>query len=151
MDVSVAFNLKSIHYVYFESQNDRAKDPLILWLAGGPGCSGLLTMLQENGPFLISPGTERIALNDNAWNKKAGMLYLELPGGVGFSTVSRDESINDESVITEAIVALRLFLGRHTVLKKNDLYIAGSGYGATLAVKLSRAIIDANNDPASIY
>lgn len=93
--MSVAFNLKSIHYVYFESQNDHAKDPLVLWLTGGPGCSSLLAMLQENGPFLISPGTEHMALNENAWNKKAGLIYFELPAGVGFSTVSKDETIND--------------------------------------------------------
>lgn len=37
---------KSIHYVYFESQNNIAKDPIIVYLAGGPGCSGLVNMLQ---------------------------------------------------------------------------------------------------------
>ena len=47
--------------------------------------------------------------------------------------------------------ALRLFYTRHPNLKKNDIYIAGSGYGATIGTKLARAIIDANKDPASIY
>jgi hypothetical protein len=36
---------KDIHYVYLESQNDRDNDPLVLWVAGGPGCSGLYSML----------------------------------------------------------------------------------------------------------
>ena len=51
----------------------------------------------------------------------------------------------------EAVVALRLFYSRHSNLKKNSLYIAGSGYGANFAARLAREIIDANNDPASIY
>lgn len=42
--------------MYFESQNNVAKDPIVVWLAGGPGCSGLINMLQENGPFTITPG-----------------------------------------------------------------------------------------------
>lgn len=49
------------------------------------------------------------------------------------------------------MVALRLFLDRHSNLKKNDLYIAGSGYGAIFAAKFARDIIDANNDPASVF
>lgn len=108
-------------------------------------------MLQENGPFLITPGTEKIGLNPNAWNKRANLVYFELPAGVGFSTASKDESINDETTIYEAMVAIRLFLDRHKNLKKNELYIAGSGYGATFANKFAREIINANKDPASVY
>lgn len=44
-----------------------------------------MAMLQENGPLLITPGTERAVLNPNAWNKRAGLLYLEAPAGVGYS------------------------------------------------------------------
>ena len=66
------------------------------------------------------------------------MVYFELPAGVGYSTSSKDEKIDDETVMFEAMVALRLFLGRHSNLKKNNLFIAGSGYGANLAARLAR-------------
>lgn len=36
-------------------------------------------------------------------------------------------------------------------MKKNDLYISGSGYGAVFSAYLARAIIDRNKDPASIF
>jgi len=42
-------------------------------------------------------------------------------------------------------------LDRHNTLKKNDFYIAGSGYGAVFANYLARAIINRNNDAALIY
>lgn len=44
-----------------------------------------MAMLQENGPFIIAPGTDRAVLNPNAWNKRAGLVYFEAPAGVGYS------------------------------------------------------------------
>lgn len=74
-----------MHYVFFESQSDVSKDPLVLWLTGGPGCSSLLACFQENGPFIFPPGKHTFVINENAWNRKANLLYLEAPAGVGFS------------------------------------------------------------------
>jgi carboxypeptidase C (cathepsin A) len=42
---------KWLHYVFVESQNDPATDPLILWTNGGPACSSMIGFVSENGPF----------------------------------------------------------------------------------------------------
>jgi cathepsin A (carboxypeptidase C) len=47
---------KSLHYVFVESQDDPANDPVIFWFNGGPGCSSLLGFYTENGPFVIPDG-----------------------------------------------------------------------------------------------
>jgi hypothetical protein len=34
-------DVKSLHYVFVESQTNPAKDPLVFYFDGGPGCSSL--------------------------------------------------------------------------------------------------------------
>lgn len=45
----------------------------------------MMSMLQENGPFVYRPGSKQLELNDKAWNKNAGLVYFENPSGVGYS------------------------------------------------------------------
>jgi hypothetical protein len=75
---------KHIFYAYFESENDPVTDPVVLWTNGGPGCSGLLGLFTEQGPFFPQEdGT--LSPNEFSWNKVANMLFVEQPAGVGFS------------------------------------------------------------------
>lgn len=55
-------------------------------LNGGPGCSSLHGLIQENGPFVIK-GNDRFLTPDPkySWNKRYNVLYLEGPPGVGYS------------------------------------------------------------------
>ncbi len=53
----------NLFYWFFESRGTPDKDPLVVWLTGGPGCSSMLALLVENGPFLIPEGKTEPELN----------------------------------------------------------------------------------------
>lgn len=76
---------KAFFYMLYKSQSGQEVDPLILWLNGGPGCSSLIGMVSENGPFIFQPQTNKMVANPFAWNLNAHVIYLESPAGVGFS------------------------------------------------------------------
>merc|ERR1711871_1368165 len=48
-------NKTNEHYFYwvFESRSNPSTDPFIIWMTGGPGCYGMLALLNENGPCTI--------------------------------------------------------------------------------------------------
>lgn len=89
------FDTGKFHYVFFDSQRDPDNDPVVLWLNGGPGCSSLLGMVYENGPFVFEEGTSKFMINPYSWNLKANLLYITSPGGVGFSKSKRGPDADD--------------------------------------------------------
>lgn len=119
------FSMGQFHYILFDSQTDPANDPLVLWLNGGPGCSSLIGMIYENGPFTVIPNTTFTELNNYTWNMHANVLYLESPGGVGYSMGFRNNSNNDTTVAQDNYRALVDFFRKFPNLKKNDFYISG--------------------------
>lgn len=68
-------------------------------------------MTSENGPFLFEKGKTTMKLNPNSWNKKAHLLYLESPGGVGFSKSKVNEA-SDSNVKRDNYIALMKFFER---------------------------------------
>ncbi|VDL77077.1 unnamed protein product [Nippostrongylus brasiliensis] len=74
-----------LHYWFVESQNNPATDPVLLWLTGGPGCSGLSALLTEWGPFMVNADGATLSANPYSWNLNASILTLEAPAGVGYS------------------------------------------------------------------
>ncbi len=43
----------NLFYWFFPSQSQPTQDPLVLWMTGGPGCSGELALFFENGPYTV--------------------------------------------------------------------------------------------------
>jgi cathepsin A (carboxypeptidase C) len=66
---------KQIHYWLVESESDPANDPIVFWTNGGPGCSGLIGFMTEQGPF--RPDQDgNLNINPWRWNKIANMVFF---------------------------------------------------------------------------
>lgn len=53
------------------------------------------------------------------------MLYIESPGGVGFSHGLRHFNNTDETVAQDNLQALLAFFEKFPTMKKNDFYLSG--------------------------
>ncbi|KAF7659081.1 hypothetical protein LDENG_00003530, partial [Lucifuga dentata] len=127
-----------LHYWFVTSQRDPAKDPLVLWLNGGPGCSSLDGFLSENGPFHVNDDGKTLYENKFSWNKIANVLYLESPAGVGFS-YSDDQKYktDDDQVADDNYRALQSFFAKFPNFTHNEFFIFGESYGGIYAPTLS--------------
>lgn len=65
-----------LFYVLFDSRANVATDPLVLWLTGGPGCSSMFSLFQENGPYIINEKLN-LDINPYSWNNNANLLYVD--------------------------------------------------------------------------
>ncbi|KAL8927059.1 MAG: hypothetical protein Q9208_002605 [Pyrenodesmia sp. 3 TL-2023] len=68
LPISPAANeTRQLYFWFFPSSNPLASDEITIWLNGGPGCSSLEGLLQENGPFLWQYGTFAPVKNPWTW------------------------------------------------------------------------------------
>ena len=137
---------KKIHYMFLESQNDPANDPLVIWFTGGPGCSGLLALSEENGPTYFDEETKELKINDYSWNKKANMIYFEQPAGVGFSIAGKESDYkqNDETSGDDNLKALLDWFTKFPEYKNHKFYISGESYGGVYIPFLATNILKYN-------
>ena len=82
LPISSKFNeTRELYFWYFPSTNPLAGDEITIWLNGGPGCSSLEGLLQENGPFLWQYGTFAPVPNPWTWVNLTNMVWVEQPVG----------------------------------------------------------------------
>jgi len=139
---------KHLHYWMQTVQNaDPSTAPLVFWTNGGPGCSGLLGAMTEQGAFRPTSDL-KLALNDYAWNKVANMVFIEAPVGVGYSYSENDDdyTIGDEQTAQDNYDLIQGFLLKFPELNKNDIYITSESYGGHYMPTLAKKIVDSNAD-----
>lgn len=123
---------RKLHYIFVESFSAPSEDPILVWFNGGPGCSSMLGFIQEHGPYKIDDFTDVIDANPEPWNKRANVLYLESPAGVGYTYASNREDLNwltDHLQSVDTFTAIRDFYDSWPELLTNKLWITGESYG----------------------
>ena len=142
--ITLAGTQKHIHYWFVEAEEANA--PLVFWTNGGPGCSGLIGFMTEQGPFY--PDRDgNLMPNQYAWNKLANMVFLEQPVGVGFSYSDNEDdySIGDDQAAKDNLATILGFLERFPEFAKTQLFLTSESYGGHYLPTWASAIIDYND------
>lgn len=115
--------------------------PIILWLQGGPGASGVgIGNFEEVGPLdtFLKP-------RNSTWLQKADLLFVDNPVGTGYSFVE-DKSLfvkTDGEAAADLTTLLISVFNRNEVLQKSPLYIVAESYGGKFAVTLGLSALKA--------
>ncbi|KAI3461351.1 hypothetical protein Pfo_018014 [Paulownia fortunei] len=115
--------------------------PIILWLQGGPGASGVgIGNFEEIGPLdtYLKP-------RNSTWLSKADLLFVDNPVGTGYSFVEDTKLLvktDDEAAADLTTLLIEVF-NRNETLQKSPLYIVAESYGGKFAVTLGLSALKA--------
>jgi carboxypeptidase D len=119
-----------LFFWFFPSDNPAASNEITIWLNGGPGCSSLYGLLQENGPFLWQSGTYAPQLNPFSFVNLTNMVYVDQPIGTGFSPYVKGApaKIRNEEQIAEEFAGFWKNFMTTFDLTGRDVFITGESY-----------------------
>jgi len=132
-------------YVYIPSHNPRANST-VLWLQGGPGCSGFTGLFDEMLAWKWNSDHTGLESNPTALTTEFNLIMLENPVGTGFSFVNNPGAYvhNETQVGDEANHVLRQIWAQYPELQQTDFYIAGESYGGKYTYSVGYSIHMAN-------
>ncbi|KAF3186777.1 hypothetical protein TWF788_002998 [Orbilia oligospora] len=116
------------------------KDDLVIWLNGGPGCSSLEGLLQENGPFTWQYGTYLPVLNKYTWVNLTNMVWVEQPVGTGF-TQGEPNIKNEEELAVQFLGFLKNFVERFGLHGKR-IWLTGESYAGKYIPYIADAMLN---------
>ena len=152
--LDIPINGHHLHYWFVESQSNPSKDPVVLWLNGGPGCSSMDGLFYEHGPFHVCNTDQQPNLYNNmnnSWNNNASILYLESPICVGYSySDDRQCSMNDNTTADDNYQALlQFFRAKFPEYASNSFFVSGESYAGNYVPLLSYNILKGNAESNS--
>ncbi|XP_059429796.1 serine carboxypeptidase-like 51 [Corylus avellana] len=115
--------------------------PIILWLQGGPGASGVgIGNFEEVGPLDTD-----LKPRNSTWLQIADLLFVDNPVGTGYSFVD-DEKLyvkTDEEAGNDLTTLLEKIFNKNESLQKSPLFIVAESYGGKYAVTLALSALRA--------
>ncbi|KAJ7571660.1 hypothetical protein O6H91_01G170800 [Diphasiastrum complanatum] len=138
-------------YFFFESRGNKAEDPVVLWMTGGPGCGSEIALFYENGPFHITHNLS-LVWNDYGWDKVSNIIFVDQPIGTGFSysTDMRDMRHDEAGVSKDMYDFLEAFFEAHPGYAKNEFFVTGESYAGHYVPAVTGRIHDNNKKGSGI-
>jgi len=151
LDTNDGYGSQLFYWLSMARNNSKvASDtPVVLWLQGGPGCSGGLGWFLENGPFMLQADGSLLK-NRYSWNENAHFLFIDQPIGTGLSTPPKQATNFSYTTTIEQSTeqlwnALQQFFGQHfPQIRNNPFTITGESYAGKYIPYLSNMILDRN-------
>ncbi|XP_056160708.1 serine carboxypeptidase-like 16 isoform X2 [Syzygium oleosum] len=133
-----------LFYYFIESERNPVRDPLLLWLTGGPGCSGFSGLVFEIGPLKFDYATfngssPTLLPNPYSWTQIANIIFLDAPVSTGFSYSTTQEGYytTDTKSAKDIYKFLRKWILGHPKFGNNPLYIAGDSYSGKIVPQVA--------------
>ncbi|XP_059432961.1 serine carboxypeptidase-like 20 [Corylus avellana] len=140
---------KNLFYYFIESEGNPSKDPVVLWLNGGPGCSSFDGFVYEHGPFNFEAaktkgGLPQLHLNPYSWSKVSNIIYLDSPAGVGFSYSKNqtDYKTGDLKTASDTHTFLLKWFELYPEFLSNPFFIAGESYAGVYVPTLAFEVVN---------
>ncbi|XP_078177550.1 serine carboxypeptidase-like 18 isoform X1 [Carex rostrata] len=140
-------------YYFIESEKSPEKDPLILWINGGPGCSAFSGLVFEIGPLKFdvggyTEGLPTIYYFPDSWTKVSNIIFLDAPVGTGFSYAKTEEGFYTSDILSarQHVTFLRKWLEDHPEFSSNPIYIGGDSYSGITVPVTALEIVHANQE-----
>ncbi|KDP26877.1 hypothetical protein JCGZ_18035 [Jatropha curcas] len=144
----VSFNQKNLFYYLVVSERNPSKDPVVLWLNGGPGCSSFDGFVYEHGPFNFQEGHPKgslptLHLNPYSWSKVSNIIYLDSPCGVGlsYSKNTSKYTTDDFKTAADTHTFLLKWFELYPEFLSNPFYISGESYAGIYVPTLAHEVV----------
>ncbi|KAL0268029.1 UNVERIFIED_CONTAM: hypothetical protein PYX00_010118 [Menopon gallinae] len=133
----------NIFFWFFPSESDAKKDPVSVWLNGGPGSSSMFGLLTENGPYALSVDG-KLSRREYAWNRNSSIMFVDNPVGVGYSYTKGGipcYSANETHVGQNFVRFLDQFFKLFPELQNNPFYLTGESYAGKYVPAIAYTIL----------
>ncbi|KAJ6088916.1 hypothetical protein N7499_004167 [Penicillium canescens] len=127
-------------FFIFQPTINEPVDEVTIWLNGGPGCSSMMSFLQETGRFLWQPGTSAPVENPYAWVNLTNVLWVDQPVGTGYS-IGTPTANSQEETAQDFIKFFKNFQDLFGI-KNSKIYVTGESYAGRYVPYISAAMLD---------
>lgn len=136
-----------LYFWFFPSDNVNATDEITIWLNGGPGCSSLDGLLQENSPISWQSGTYEPQPNPYSFTNLTNMVWVDQPIGTGFSPAAPGAAaqINNEVDIGRDFAGFWQNFMTTFNLTGRKVYITGESYAGQYIPYIAQYMLEQNN------